>query len=180
MGENTSDDARQLRRTIHHLSASYEILTAENKGLSATVAAQNPQRRSGRLLTYANRRRDAAKPSSTPLAKYATHVIATGSIRRRDSKKRWQNTIDARSEMLKRYATSWRKRDALLRTLRALGSSRQRRAEEAADRGRRKQERDAAESIQYPNQASARHHRKHLQKPIQKRAVLRVRGVVLL
>ena len=106
VGENTSDDARQLCRTVHHLSASCEILTAENKGLSAAVDAQNPLRRSTRLLTYAKRRRAAAKPSSTPLAKYATHGIATGLIRQRDLKKRWQNTINARSKLLQHYATS--------------------------------------------------------------------------
>ncbi len=57
-------------------------------------------------MTYANGRRDAAKPFSTPLAKYATHVSATGLIRQRDSKKKLQNTIDARSELLQHYATS--------------------------------------------------------------------------
>ena len=50
MGKNTSDNARQLRCTIYHLSASCEILTAKNKGLSAAVAAQNPLKKKQETL----------------------------------------------------------------------------------------------------------------------------------
>ena len=50
MGENTLDNARQLRRTIYYLSASCKILTAENKGLSAAVAAQNPLKKKQETL----------------------------------------------------------------------------------------------------------------------------------
>ncbi|KAF1357691.1 hypothetical protein EJ07DRAFT_74254, partial [Lizonia empirigonia] len=95
VGENTSDDARQLRRTIHHLSASCGILTAENKGLSAAVAAQNPLKKKRETLDLRQRKK-------------------------------------GRSEAL--YSPS--------------RASRQRRAEEAADRERKKQERDVAKSIQ--------------------------------
>ncbi|KAF1364494.1 hypothetical protein EJ07DRAFT_58168, partial [Lizonia empirigonia] len=57
VGENTSDDARQLRRTIHHLSASCGILTAENKGLSAAVAAQNPLKKKRETLDLRQRKK---------------------------------------------------------------------------------------------------------------------------
>ncbi|KAF1366007.1 hypothetical protein EJ07DRAFT_87258, partial [Lizonia empirigonia] len=57
VGENTSDDARQLCRTIHHLSASCGILTAENKGLSAAVAALNPLKKKRETLDLRQRKK---------------------------------------------------------------------------------------------------------------------------
>ena len=50
VGDNTSDDARQLRRTLHHLSARCEILTFENKGLSSVVASHNPSKKKRETL----------------------------------------------------------------------------------------------------------------------------------
>ncbi|KAF1352989.1 hypothetical protein EJ07DRAFT_32150, partial [Lizonia empirigonia] len=103
VGENTSDDARQLRRTIHHLSASCGILTAENKGLSAAA-----KRLEEEVVKHHGREERAAA--------------------------RLRNNLE-RERRSAAYAAR-------------LEASRQRRAEEAADRERKKQERDAAKSIQ--------------------------------
>ncbi|KAF1363542.1 hypothetical protein EJ07DRAFT_85306, partial [Lizonia empirigonia] len=48
---------KALRRTIHHLSASCGILTAENKGLSAVVAAQNPLKKKRETLDLRQRKK---------------------------------------------------------------------------------------------------------------------------
>ena len=49
--ENRSDDARQLRRTFHHLSARCELLTVKKEGFSAVISTQNlTKKRRGALL----------------------------------------------------------------------------------------------------------------------------------
>ncbi|KAF1365547.1 hypothetical protein EJ07DRAFT_95212 [Lizonia empirigonia] len=148
VGENTSDDARQLRRTIHHLSASCGILTAENKGLSAAVAAQNPlkkkretldlrQRNKGRseaLLYSPSKVRDARHRNRLNEAKRLEEEVAKHHGREERAAARLRNNLE-RERCSAAYAAR-------------LEASRQRRAEEAADRERKKQERDAAKSIQ--------------------------------
>ena len=85
VGENTSEDARRLRRTLHHLSTRCELLNAENKGLSAVIATQNPAKKKRRalLLPQKSAGRDKAllfSPSRVQRARQQYHHNETNRL----------------------------------------------------------------------------------------------------
>ncbi|KAF1927506.1 uncharacterized protein M421DRAFT_65632, partial [Didymella exigua CBS 183.55] len=134
--------------TLHHLSTSCEILTAENKGLSAAVAAQNPLKKKWETLNL----RQQKKGRSEALL-YSLSKVRNARHRNRLNKtKRLEEEVAKHHQREERAAATLRNKLEKERRSAAyaarLEASRQRRAEEAADRKRKKQERDAAKSIQ--------------------------------
>ena len=89
------------------------------------------------------------KPSFTPLVKSARHVIVTGLMRQKDSDEvaKHHRREEGAATTLRNKLEKERRSAAYAARLEA---SRQRKAEEVAERERKKQERDAAKSIQLP------------------------------
>ena len=164
MGDNTSEEARQLRRTLHHLSARAEMLTVENKGLSAVIATQNPSKKKRRALDIRQKKKGRSEaqlysPSKVRDAR-RRHAL--------DETKRLKGEVAKHHRREQRAATTLRNKLEKERRSVAyaakLEASRQKKAGEAAERERKKQERNAAKSIQLPQLGK----RKASQKPQKK------------
>lgn len=181
VGENTSNDARRLRRTLHHLSARCEILTVENRGLSAVIATQNPskkkrgaldlqQKKSGRseaLLYSPSKVRDARQRNRLNETKRLEEEVAKHHRREEKAATTLRNKLE-------------RERRSVAYTAR-LEASKKKRAEEAAERQRKQQERDAAKAIQLPQLGKRKASNKPQKKPQkkQRRSAGAARGVVV-
>jgi hypothetical protein len=165
VGDNTSGEARQLRRTLHHLSARAEMLTAENKRLSAVIATQNPLKKKRGALDMRQKKKGRSdaqlySPSKVRDAR-RRHAL--------DETKRLEGEVAKHHRREERAATTLRNKLEKERRSVAyaakLEASRQKKAEEAAERERRKHECNAANSIQLSQLGKRKASQKPQKKP---------------
>ena len=148
VAEKDSEEAKQLRRTLHYMSARHELINAENKGLRSVIAELNPLKKQRRTLNL-----ERSKKQQSEATLYSPRKV-------RDARhKARQNEQQQREETIaKHHRKEQRASEALKNKLQKearskaykerLEASRTRRAEEAAEQERKQQERDAAKSIQ--------------------------------
>lgn len=181
VGEEESSDAKQLRHTLHALAARNSIVTAENKGLRGVIMEQNPSkkhRRTLRLQQNKNQRSDATLYS--PRKVRAARLEA-----RNNEQQQLEKTIAKHHQKEQRaQATLQNKLEKERRSIehkKRLEASRIRRAEEDAERERRKQQRDAAKAIQLSQSGKRKTSSKPQKKPQKPKTPVRRarRGVVL-
>ena len=148
VGENKSDDARQLRRTLHHLSARCELLTVEKEGLSAVISTQNHSKKQRRALPLSQKK----KGRSEALLFSPSKVRTARQQHKLNETKRLEEEVAKHHRREERAATTLRNKLEKERRSAAhaakLKASREKRAEEAAKREREQQERNAAKAIQ--------------------------------
>lgn len=150
VGESSSVEAKQLRRTIHHLAARIEILSAENQGLRSTITEQNPSKKIRQALDLRQRKkyRSDATLYSPRKVRDARHRV------RQNEQQQLEETIAKHHREEQRAQTALQNKLEKERRPAAykarLEASQMKREAEAAERERRKQERDAAKSIQLP------------------------------
>ena len=161
VGGNNSEDAKQLRRTLHHLSARCKLLTAENKGLATVIASQKPQKKKrGALpLPQPSKQRSEAllySPSKVHAARQQYHNNETQRLEDEVAKyhRREEKAATALQNKLEREKRSAEHK-------KRVEARRIRRAEEAAEQERKKRARNAAKAIQLPQSGK----RKASQKP---------------
>jgi hypothetical protein len=148
VGDDASKEARTLRRTLHHLSARCSILEVENRGLSAVVAQQNPSKKKREALDLRHPkkgRREALlySPSKVRDARHRNKLNETNRLQEEVAKhhrreERAATTLRNKLEK-ERRSSAYKER---------LEASKVRKAEEAAEKERKKQERDCLKSTQ--------------------------------
>lgn len=148
MGDNTSDDARQLCCTLHHLLARCKILTVEKKGLSSVVASHNPSKKKQETLDLRQQKkgRSEALLYSPSKVREARHRNQLNETKRLEEEVAKHHRREERASTTLRNKLEKERRSVAYKN--RLEASRMKREAEAAEKERRKQERDAAKAIQ--------------------------------
>lgn len=150
MGEDTSIEAKRLRRTLHHLSARNRLITAENKGLRSTVMEQKTSKKKRATLDLQQR-----KEYRSPAVLYSPRKVREARFRARvNEQQHLKESIAKHYRKEQRAATALKnkleKEEQSERYKKRLEASRLRQAEEQAEKQRKAEERASGKAIQLP------------------------------
>lgn len=181
VGEQASEESKQLRRTLHHLAAENELTRAENAGLRTVVTHLNPLKKKRRTLDLQRQTKYKSEamlysPSKVRDARRKAHhnkqqQLEETIAKHRRKEQRASNTLNNKLQKEAR-SKAYKER---------LEASRIRRAEEAAERERKKQERNTAKAIQTTQFGKRKASKKSQKKPQKPKTPVRRarRGVVV-
>ena len=156
-----AEAAKKLKRSLHHMAAQVEILTAENRGLRSTVTAQKPSKKGCYTLDLQQRKEYQSEAVLYSPRKVREARAREKVNRRTKLEEAAQKAKDKQEKTKKKLHEEKEKEEKRVAREERIARNKRIREEKAAATKRKKEERDAAKAIQLSQTGK----RKALKKP---------------